>query len=437
MKRQVTTALILIAALALPTAADAATLTLNTALQRVRENSPRLRQARETLQAAEARTEGSRSGWYPHLSAVADYSYRGLVSEYEGIKFMPNNSYNARVGAEMTLLDFGRTAKGVAIARSGEKAADLSLSLTGRDLAYATIQVFHTMLFLREAVAVKRKEIAALEKNLEYTRTRYREGVATRFDLLSTEVRLASAMTKKTDLETELANQSIALGRLCGIPEGEPVAVEGSFGATEQKREESAVVASALEKRLELQLAGEHERTATKRTELAERAGLPIITGSASWGTGNGFLPDLEEMRPNTAAGMRMELPLFTGFRSRSEKREALAMQRAAGAERLEGEQRVQEEVRQSLNSLKASRQNIATTTLQVEQAELAATHARTRYRNGLATALDLLDTEASLAGAELSNLQARYTFVMNTYALKRAAGEPLEPIQQPDQITP
>jgi len=95
--------------------------TLNTALQRVRENSPRLRQARETLQAAEARTEGSRSGWYPHLSAVADYSYRGLVSEYEGIKFMPNNSYNARVGAEMTLLDFGRTAKGVAIARSGEK----------------------------------------------------------------------------------------------------------------------------------------------------------------------------------------------------------------------------------------------------------------------------------------------------------------------------
>jgi len=112
-------------------------------------------------------------------------------------------------------------------------------------------------------------------------------------------------------------------------------------------------------------------------------------------------------------------------------------MQRAAGAERLEGEQRVQEEVRQSLNSLKASRQNIATTTLQVEQAELAATHARTRYRNGLATALDLLDTEASLAGAELSNLQARYTFVMNTYALKRAAGEPLEPIQQPDQITP
>jgi len=53
------------------------------------------------------------------------------------------------------------------------------------------------MLFLREAVAVKRKEIAALEKNLEYTRTRYREGVATRFDLLSTEVRLASAMTKK------------------------------------------------------------------------------------------------------------------------------------------------------------------------------------------------------------------------------------------------
>lgn len=437
MKLRFTTALILIAAFALPTASHAATLTLNNALQRVRENSPRLRQARENLNAAEARTEGSRSGWYPHLSAIADYSYRDPISEYLGMKFMPANSYNARVGAEMTLLDFGRTAKGVSIARSSEKAAGLSLSLTERDLAYTTIQVFHTMLFLREAVLVQEKEIAALEKNLEYTRTRYREGVATRFDLLSTEVRLASALTKKTDLESELANQSIALSRLCGLPEDEPVGVEGSFASVEQGEEESSFVVSALEKRLELRLAGEHERTAIRKTELAERACLPVITGNLSWGTANGFLPDLEEMRPNTAAGVRMELPLFTGFRSRSEKRAALAMQRAAGAERLDTDQQIRQEVRQSLNSLRASRQNIATTTLQVKQAELAAEHARTRYRNGLATALDLLDTEASLAEAELSNLQARYTLVMNTYALKRAAGEPLEPIQQPDQKTP
>jgi len=437
MKRQFTTALILIAAFALTAVADAATLTLNTALLRVRENSPRLRQAQETLHAAEARTAGSRSGWYPHLSAVADYSYRDPISEFNGMKFMPANSYNARVGAEMTLLDFGRTAKGVAIARSGEKAAGLSLTLTERDLAYTAIQVFHTMLFLREAVLVQEKEIAALEKNLEYTRSRYREGVATRFDLLSTEVRLASAVTKKTNLESELQNQSIALGRLCDLPENEPIELEGAFRAVERGGQESSIVASALEKRLELKLAGEHERSATKRAELAERAGLPIITGNLSWGTSNGFLPDLEEMRPNTAAGVRMELPLFTGFKTRSEKREALAMQRAAGAEKLNTDQQVRQEVRQSLNSLKASSQNIATTTLQVEQAELAAEHARTRYRNGLATALDLLDTEASLAAAELSNLEARYAFVMNTYALKRAAGEPLEPIQQPDQQTP
>ncbi len=120
-----------------------------------------------------------------------------------------------------------------------------------------------------------------------------------------------------------------------------------------RERRNRRLLSPLSKKRLELRLAGEHERTAIRKTELAERACLPVITGNLSWGTANGFLPDLEEMRPNTAAGVRMELPLFTGFAIRSEKRAALAMQRAAGAERLDTDQQIRQEVRQSLNSLR------------------------------------------------------------------------------------
>ncbi len=50
--------------------------------------------------------------------------------------------------------------------------------------------------------------------------------------------------------------------------------------------------------------------------------------------------------------------------------------------------------------------------------------HVRARYENGMATALDLLDTEAALSQAELARLQAAYAYVMNNYTLKRATGE-------------
>ncbi|MDP1136977.1 TolC family protein, partial [Klebsiella pneumoniae] len=74
--------------------------------------------------------------------------------------------------------------------------------------------------------------------------------------------------------------------------------------------------------------------------------------------------------------------------------------------------------------ALETAREKILTTESQVQQAKLAAEHARARYENGMATTLDLLDTEASLAQAELARLQAAYDYVLNNYTLKRATGE-------------
>ncbi len=429
--------LLVTAAAALPFIADAgaAELTLHSALSRMEENSPALRSAREGVNAADAGVEAKRSGWLPEIAATATYGYRDRVSEMSGMQFMPNDSYDARISASMMLFDFGRTAKSVNIATSGRNAAGYRLALTQRELSWATIQIFYDMLFLREAVGVQDKEITALEKNLDITMKRYREGVATRFDILSTEVRLASARNRKLDLETELANQEISLCRLAAIADGEPLELKGSFSMAEEPGLAPAPESEAIQNRLEVKLATENARAAHEKKSLAERQGLPKITGSVSWGSSNGWLPDTDDpdlgtMRTSTTAGLQLELPLFTGFRTAAGRREALAMQRAAEQDRIEAEQRVRAEVRQASRALKTSREKITTTALQVEQARLAAENARIRHLNGLATTLDLLDTEASLAEAELGNLQARYTFVMNTYAFRKASGEPL--MQEP-----
>ncbi|WP_041463705.1 TolC family protein [Pelodictyon luteolum] len=438
MNRTFASALILLAAttagLPLSTGARAMELTLDAALSRMDETSPALRSAREGVNAADAGVEAKRSGWFPEIAATATYGYHDRVSQFDGMQFMPNDSYDARISASMMLFDFGRTAKSVTIATSGRNAAGYRLALTQRDLSWATIQIFYDMLFLREAIGVQEKEITALEKNLDVTMKRYREGVATRFDLLSTEVRLASAKNRKLDLETELANQEISLRRLAAIADGEPLELKGSFSMAEEPSLAPAPESEALQNRLEVKLATEHARAAREKKSLAGRQGLPKITGSVSWGSSNGWLPDsdpdLGTMRTSTTAGLQLELPLFTGFRTAAGRREALAMQRAAEQDRIEAEQRVRAEVRQTSRALKTSREKITTTALQVEQARLAAENARIRHMNGLATTLDLLDTEASLAGAELGNLQARYAFVMNTYAFRKASGMPL--MQEP-----
>jgi outer membrane protein len=405
-----------------------ARLTVDDAVRMARENNPRARKAADELRAADAKVTGARSGFLPQVSAKAGYKYQTPVSEMsfggEPIKFMPYDNYDARVTAGLTLIDFGRTAKSVDIAKSGSTSAALRLDMTTRDLSYSAVQSFYAILFLKEAIQVQEKEIAALRKNLDFTDKRYKQGTSTRFDLLTTQVRLSAAGNRKIDLENELKNREISLRRLIGVKDEAPLAVSGSFDVRKADEGMSKLTTEALHQRPELMLAQENERAATYRKSLANSEGMPKIVGSVSYGTTNGYEPNLEEMRTNFSAGVELQIPIFTGFRTSAAQHEAAAMKHAAEEERIDTEEAVREEVAQSLNELKTSLEKIGTTELQVGQAELAASHARIRYQNGLATTLDLLDAESALAKTELGHLQARYEYVISSYRLRRAAGD-------------
>ena len=404
-------------------------LTLEQAIHLVRENNPALKAAAEEINAADARITRSRSAYFPQITASAGYTWLDTVSKMSfgssgEIQFMPNDNYDAKVTARATLIDFGKRGTNVNLALSGKKTAEQSLELARRELSFQTVQLFYGILFLRENLHVEEKEIAALNKALDYTTKRYKAGAATRFDVLSTEVRIAAARNRTLDIEHELRRSELTLRRLTGITENAPLSLQGSFALTQKTPADSGLVGQALEQRIELQLSRENESAAKLHRSLAMKEGLPVVTGSISWGVTNGYQPDINEMRNNIAAGLHLEIPLFTGFRTSAEQQESAAMMRAATQRRIDTEEQVINDVEETIHALKTASEKISTTEVQVQQAELAARHVRARYENGMATALDLLDTEAALSQAELARLQAAYAYVMNSYTLKRATGE-------------
>ena len=286
------------------------------------------------------------------------------------------------------------------------------------------MEIFYGILFLRESIRVEEKEITALRKAFDYTSKRYQAGTATRFDVLSTDVRIQAARSKKLGLEHQLRRHELTLRRLTGLAVNTPLDLKGNFSVLPARPDEAALVENAIQRRPELKLAGEYEQSARLRRSLAMKEGLPVVSASASWGVTNGYQPDIDEIRENVAAGVQVELPIFTGFRTSAQRQEAAALLRAAAERRIDTEEQVRTDVQETVHALETARENILTTESQVQQAKLAAEHARARYENGMATTLDLLDTEASLAQAELARLQAAYDYVLNNYTLKRATGE-------------
>jgi len=416
----------------LATATDAPAktpLTLDRAIQLVRENNPALKAAAEEITAADARITQSRSAYFPQITASAGYTWLDTVSKMSfgnsgEVQFMPNDNYDAKITARATLLDFGKRGTTVNLALSGKKTAEESLELARRELSFQTVQLFYGILFLRENLRVEEKEIAALNKALDYTTKRYQTGSATRFDVLSTEVRIAAARNRTLDVEHELRRSELTLRRLTGITETLPLSLQGTFALAPKAAVDSGLVAQALGQRLELQLSREGETAAKLHRSLAMKGGAPVVTGLLSWGVTNGYQPDINDRRKNVTAGLHLEIPLFTGFRTSAEQQESTARMRAATQRRIDTEEQVKTDVEESLHALQTASEKMTTTQLQVEQADLAARHIRARYENGMATALDLLDTEAALSQAELARLQAAYACVINSYSLKRATGE-------------
>ncbi len=406
-----------------------APLTLDRAIQLVGENNPALHAATEDVSAADARVTQSRSACYPQISASAGYTAITPVSEMSfgggaPLKFMPNDNYDAKVTAKMELLDFGRRGGNIDLALSGKKMAEQTLELSRRELSWQTVQLFYGILFLRESIKVEETEIAALNKALDYTKKRYQAGTATPFDIFSTEVRIAAARNRTLDMEHELRRNELTLRRITGLAESNPLLLHGSFAVTATiDHSNSELVAQALAQRLELKLSREGETVAKQRQSLAMKESLPVVTGALSYGFINGYQPDIYHIRNNVAGNLHLEVPLFTGYRTSAKQQESAAMLRAATQRRVDTQQQIKNDVDETIHALDTSSEKMVTTEVQVKQAELAAQHARSRYENGMATTLDLLDTEASLAQAGLARLQAAYACILNTYKLKRATG--------------
>jgi outer membrane protein TolC len=416
---------------------DAAPLTLSQAISRVIERYPSIDAAKAAVDAARARTMQSNADRLPQVSANADYLYNSLRpyvafaipglppgAIYENVQ----NSYVASVTARQLLTDFGRTDKLVEMARSGQITAEDALEDTRHQLGYQTIQSFYGVILLRSSSDVAREEISALEEALRIAERKFAAGTATKFDVLTTQVRLSNAHNHLTDTLASLEKEENGLRQLLGMDVAAPLALTGDFDAGAPAIPESVAISDGLMNRPEMKLAKDAEQTAHLKLDAADRGGRPTLDAQVSAGLENGVVPSLYDNRGYVTAGLALEVPIFTGKRVTGDRLEAGAGVRSAKARELELAQEITADVANAYADLNAAKARLASADTLVAQASEALALAQTRYANGVITNFELLDAQSSLRAAELTRLQARYDCVLARQAVARAAGVAPQP---------
>ncbi|HEY5228129.1 MAG TPA: TolC family protein, partial [Opitutaceae bacterium] len=308
-------------ALALATTAPAALadaqqqgpLTLTGTIDSVIAHYPSLDAARAAVDAARARTMQSNASRLPQVTGNGGYTYNSLrpyvafaapgqheTAIYETVQ----DSYNVNVTARQLLTDFGRTDKLVEMARSGQIAAEDALEEARHQLGYQAIQSFYGVLLLRNSVDVAREEIAALEEALRIAQKKFNAGSATKFDVLTTQVRLSNASNNLTDTQSSLEKQENGLRQLLGWDIAAPLDLRGDFNSDAAVISESAAIADGLHNRPEMKIAIDNEHTARLQLDAASRGNRPSLNAQVSGGMEDGVAPALYDNKGYVQAGL-------------------------------------------------------------------------------------------------------------------------------------
>jgi outer membrane protein len=408
-------------------AAGQDSITVEQAVQRVLQTHPAVKQAMAATHAAEARVSQTSSARYPELTTEAAYTHIGPVPAFffggQNLVIAPEDNYDAHIVGRYTLYDFGKTGAVIDAARSRVQTSREAVELTKTNLAMQTIRAFYTIVFLRKSVRVQDEQIEALTQHLSVTEKRVTAGSATKFDVLTTRVRVAAAQNQKVEIQNSLQKQESILRQLLDFPAASPLTISGSFQQIPVVLNQDSLFQLAIQQRSELKLTRDAEESAKLQKKASSLGNMPSIKLIAAYGLKNGYEPNIYVTRGNWMWGAQAQIPLFDGGKTSHQEEEAQAVVESEQAHAQDAERQIRSDVEQSVADVQASWSKVQISEVQLQQAYEAVAIARTRYETGSVTNLDLLDAETAESSARLMSLQALYRFVISKYELDRAVG--------------
>lgn len=350
----------------------------------------------------------------------------GATSVPEGTPAITYERYSLGAGIAAFELDFWGRVRSLSNAARGEYLATLAAARAFQlTLIREVANAYLVSLEARERLQLAEATVQSRRDGLRIAQRRLDAGVTSALDYSQAETLLTQAETELAALRLTKAQSDNLLASLVGapidhdLPEPIPLKDQGRAEALA-----AGVPSELLTTRPDIVAAEERLRAARANIGAARAAFLPSITLTGTYGYASSELDDLVgEDGLTWSYGPSISLPLFDFGRRRANLDVAKAREVQAVADY---ERTIQDSFREVADAL-AGRRFLAEQVAAQERATYAqrrlADLARTRYREGVVSYLEVLDAERNLFAAEQALLQVRRAEVSNLVSLYVALG--------------
>ncbi len=406
------------------------TVTFEEAVRTALSNAREVRIAGQDVRiSAEGKTQAA-ARRLPRVDAGADYT---ALSEPPSVFILgketqtaDRNIFRARLTAEQTIYDFGRTSSRVDQAEARFDAAGKREGLTRERQAFDTVSAFLSAKRAEEILKVARESLATVTEHRRVAGDQYDLGVVAKNDVLAADVQVANAegVLISAENQVDLSRSRLAL-RMGYSGDKSVTPAPGPFPAPQGDLPPLAEsVGTALSKRSELgaQVASVREGEAAAAAAKSEFA--PTLFGQG------GYFYETNELNPHKNVFSILlggKVNLFSGFSDDAARRQALLSvdRQKEFLARMRDE--ISLEVRAAHLSVAEAAKKKAVAEVAVDRAEENLRIQNDRYKEGLAISTEVLDAQTLLTRARVDLQNAAFDLSESRYRLLATRGELLD----------
>jgi len=336
-----------------------------------------------------------------------------------------NTSYFGSVGASIDLFDgFRRFANASATSATAD-AADAEFMNQRAQVTATTQQLFFTALAQEELVRVAEAQLQRAKEELQIAVNKFQAGAATRSDTLTATVDLGNGQLALLQANANLATAQANLGRQIGADQlvrAVPDTTLPSLPDTMRLR------AEVLDSSPQVQQAAAQVRAARSLVTVARSQYWPTLSASYSNGyTGlNAPWSTTDSYVNNWSLRFSLSWTLFNGFTREANQVSAAVTRDVTEAQAADTRRGVNAQLTQQLAAVTTAYAQIGISGANVAAATEALRVTQERYRLGAGTLLDLLTAQANMTQAQVSQVQARYNYLIARAQVEALVGHAL-----------
>ena len=370
-----------------------------------------------TLAGAEGMVKQSQgqqiaAGAYPNPS-VSGSAGRGAIRDPSTGTRVTERTFTVEQPLEWT----GKRQARQEAADAGTAGATAAFEDTRLTLLADVKVAFYHVLFAQRDAELAAQNVASVEEVLRTVHARVAAGEATSFDSMKAGVEVQKAKKEVARANSTLLVAKTRLNTLTAGSLGKTFSIQGDFESPKTGVNAEALATQAVEQHPALRRLSKLAEQAEHTLRYEREARVPNISLLGSY--------HREAGDESVTAGLSVPLPLW--YRRQGEIQSALGAKHRADAERLRQQNELEQAITQHAQEVRTAQDQLQVfETGLLKQAEQTLTVARTSFRHGAASLLDVLDAQRVYRQTQLEYAQVRADLSISLARLERALGASL-----------